>query len=155
MRFIASLLILSGVLLAGCESMTERVQERFAAVAPKTREFAGEQRTVYYAAQLAFKRLDFVLTRSSLGSAHIEAGSRIHTSEAFGDSRQLLAQVHLSTVAPGRTEVAITLLEQVENASLGGPSQQAVREHAFFETYFATLQAVLQEQGVGLAAEKN
>ncbi|MBI2517895.1 MAG: hypothetical protein HYV95_13405 [Opitutae bacterium] len=155
MRSFVSLLVLSGLLLAGCESMTERVQERFAAVAPKVRDFDGEQRTVYYAAQLAFKRLDFVLTSSSLGSAHIEAGSRIHTSEAFGDSRQLVAQVHLSEVAPGRTEVALTLQEQVENASLGGPSQQPLREHAFFETYFATLEAVLLEQSAELAAKKN
>lgn len=155
MRTLSSLLVVATLLLAGCESVTERVQERFSAVAPKTHEFDGEQHAVYYAAQIAFKRLDFVLTSSSLGAANIEAGSRIHTSEAFGDSRQLVAQVHLSTVAPGRTEVAVKLMEQVENASLGGVSQQSVREHAFFETYFATLQTVLQEQGAELAAKKN
>lgn len=155
MRVLPLFFVLSTVLLAGCESLTERVQERFAPVPPRTREFDGDQRTVHHAVQTAFKRLDFVLTRASSGSANLEAGSRIHASEAFGDSRQLVAQVHLSEVAPGRTEVAIRLVEQVENASLGGPSQQPLREHAFYETYFATLAAVLREQVTGAPPREN
>jgi hypothetical protein len=146
MRSLPLLFALATVLLAGCASLATRVQERFATVAPNTREFDGDPRTTYYAARTAFKRLDFVLAHALPGSANLEAGSRIHPSDALGDSRQLVAQVHLSEVAPGRTEVAVRLVEQVENASLGGLGQRPLREHAFYETFFATLAAVLQEQ---------
>ncbi|MBA3850536.1 MAG: hypothetical protein C0502_11175, partial [Opitutus sp.] len=90
------------LLLAGCESesFSERVHNRFAAVPPKVQVFDGDTRAVYFAAQLAFKKLDYHLLRSSLAGLRIEAASRINTSVAFRDSRQLIALIEIAQVGP-------------------------------------------------------
>lgn len=142
-------------LLAGCESLESRVRDRFAEVPPKTQVVDGEARAVYAAVQAAFKRLDFNLTRSSITELRVEAASRINTSVAFADSRQLVAQVTIADVGPAQSEVSMRLTEQVEAQGLGGPSERALREHGFYETYFAVLQQVLAEQKAAPAGRKN
>jgi hypothetical protein len=151
MKLIRSFLLLvaSAFLLGGCESM----EDRFSAVPPKVQVFNGDQAAVSGAALQAFKRLDFLVTRSK--GRDLEAVSRIHTSAAFADSRQLTAKVHLSDVGPGKTEVELGLTEQVQSEHLGGTSQQTLRDHSFFQLYFATLQQVLDEGGAAGAAKKN
>lgn len=150
MRIITSLIFLSLLLLGGCESVSENMRDRFGPVPPKVRQFDGDLRTVFTAAQLAFKRLDFVLTDSSGAPAHLEASSRIITSESLGDSRQLVVTLRLHEVGAGKTEVEALVALQVENDSLGGVSSQNKREHGFYDNFFATLQEVLQ----GMAASK-
>ncbi|MBX3735618.1 MAG: hypothetical protein KF715_02925 [Candidatus Didemnitutus sp.] len=142
-------------LLAGCESLESRVRDRFAEVPPKTQVVDGEARAVYAAVQAAFKRLDFNLTRSSITDLRVEAASRINTSVAFADSRQLVAQVTIADVGPAQSEVSMRLTEQVEAQGLGGPTERALREHGFYETYFAVLQQVLAEQKAAPAGRKN
>jgi len=142
-------------LLAGCESLESRVRDRFADVPPKTQVVDGESRAVYYAAQAAFKRLDFNLTRSSITDLRVEAASRINTSVAFADSRQLVAQITIVAVGPAQSEVSMRLSEQVEAQGLGGPSERSLREHGFYETYFAVLQQVLAEQKTAPVDRKN
>jgi hypothetical protein len=142
-------------LLAGCESLETRVRDRFTEVPPKTQTFEGDTRAVYYAVQAAFKRLDFNLTRSSVTDLRVEAASRINTSVAFADSRQLVAQVTIASVGPAESEVSMRLTEQVEAQGLGGPNERPLREHGFYETYFAVLQQVLTEQKAAPAGRKN
>ncbi len=142
-------------LLAGCESLESRVRDRFTEVPPKTQTIEGESRAVYYAVQAAFKRLDFNLTRSSVTDLRVEAASRINTSVAFADSRQLVAQVTITSVGPAESEVSMRLTEQVEAQGLGGPNERSLREHGFYETYFAVLQQVLAEQKAAPAGRKN
>lgn len=154
-----SLIVLSlvacSVFLAGCESLNERVRDRFADVPPKTQLVDADAKAVYYAVQTAFKRLDFTLTRSSLAQLNVEAASRIDRSVAFADSRQLVAQVSVANVAEGKAEVAMRLTEQVESQGVGGPNERPLREHGFYETYFAVLQQVLAEQKAAGGAPKN
>ena len=146
MRSFVSFLSLAVVLLAGCDSMSDRVRDRFSPVPPKVRQFDGDLPTVFAAAQIAFKRLDFVLTDSSGAPVALEASSRIMRSESPGDSRQLVVNLHLHQMEGKQTEVAMRLSLQMKDASLGGPSAQDQREHGFYETYFSTLQQVLQER---------
>lgn len=151
MKLIRTLLplLVAALLLAGCESVTDR----FSAVPPRVQVFNGDQFAVNAAALQAFKRLDFLVTRAK--SADIEAVSRIHTNMAFADSRQLTVRLRLNDAGPGKTEVAVTLTELVQSQSMGGTSQQVLREHSFFQLYFATLQQVLDEQRITRPAEKN
>ncbi len=135
--------------LAGCESVTDR----FSPVVPKVQVFNGDQFAVNAAALQAFKRLDFLVTRSK--AVDIEAVSRIHTSVAFADSRQLSVKLHLNDAGPGKTEVELTVTEQVQSERMGGTSQLAMREHGFFQLYFATLQQVLDENTTTKPADKN
>jgi hypothetical protein len=145
-----SLLLATAMLFAGCESVTDR----FGPVEPKRHVFAADRATVSAAALQAFKRLDFRASRSRK-TGDIEAYSQIHTSAAFADSRQLAAKVRLNEMGPGRTEVEMTVTEQVESRSTGGTSQQTMREHGFFQLYFVTLQQVLDEEATGVPAKKN
>jgi hypothetical protein len=143
-------LLAVALLFAGCESVTDR----FGPVEPKRQVFNADQATVSAAALQAFKRLDFRASRSRK-SGDIEAYSQIHTSAAFADSRQLTAKLTLNDAGPGRTEVEMRVTEQVQSQSMGGTSQQTMREHGFFQLYFSTLQQVLDEQAATAPAKKN
>src|SRR6185312_8295019 len=151
MKFLSSVLtlVVLSLLLAGCESM----EDRFSAVPPKMQVFNGDSASVSAAAVQAFKRLDFQMKRSK--GVDLEAYSRIHTSVAFADSRQLTAKVHVSDVGPGKVEVELSLIEQVQSEHVGGTSQQTLRENGFFQLYFATLQQVMDEGGMPETAKKN
>lgn len=151
MRIPTLFLLLAAAMLAGCESTA--FSERFATVPPQTLTVEGSKETVYYAAQKAFKRLDFVLTRTVMG--RVEAASAINTSEAFADSRQIVARVVIRESEPGKCEVALALSEEVSSRSVGGTHRQDLKEHSFFGIYFAMLQQVLQEKAAEADAEKN
>lgn len=138
-------------LLAGCETVS--MPERFAAVAPQVVVVNGEVEEVYLAAQKAFKRLDFVVTRAVMG--RVEAASAIKTSITFGDSKQVVARVRILQGEPGKSEVELAVTEEASSKSMGGTRQQALREHSLFPIYFSTLQQVLQERAAERAAEKN
>lgn len=146
------------LLLAGCEStdsFAERVRNRFSAVPPQVQVFDGDTRTVYFAAQLAFKRLDYTLVRSNIGSLRVEAASRINTSAAFRDARQLLAEVDIAQVGPTQSEVSLRLTEAMEGQGLGAANERPLRHHGFYGTYFAVLEQVLREQAEAAKAQKN
>ncbi len=134
--------------LTGCESMSTRVHERFEPVPPKVRVFEGDLKTVYYASQEAFKELGFVLTKTSISSGRVEAASPIDRNLAMGDSRQLVAELHLTEDDPTHTTVEMILTQQVDDASVGGPSQQKLREHGFYDTYFGMLQLALAKKSI-------
>ncbi|MBL9216943.1 MAG: hypothetical protein JNG82_00530 [Opitutaceae bacterium] len=146
---ISWLLVIASLFVAGCESVTDR----FSAVPPKVQVFNGDTFAVNAAALQAFKRLDFLVTRSK--SVDIEAVSRIHTSVAFADSRQLAVKLHLNEAGPGKTEVELSVTEQVQSQRMGGTSQLAMREHGFFQLYFATLQQVMEGNATDRSAGKN
>ncbi len=157
MRRLAFALSFSVMLLAGCESesFSDRLRNRFTAVPPKVQVFDGDTRTVYFAAQLAFKRLDYNLLRSSVADLRIEAASRINTSVAFRDSRQLIALIEIAQVGPTQSEVSMRLTEQMEGQGLGGANELPLREHGFYGTYFAVLEQVMREQTEAAKAQKN
>lgn len=149
MRLRPFLLVTSLLWLAGCETMGNR----FSAVPPKVQVFNGDRFAVHAAALQAFKRLDFLVTRSK--PMDIEAVSRIHTSVAFADSRQLAVKLHLNEAGPDGTELEMSVTEQVQGERMGDTSQLTMREHGFFQLYFATLQQVLEENAIGRSSEKN
>ena len=147
MRAFALLGLVALLGLSGCEStgFRERVRDRFADVPPQVEVVAADTRTAYFAAQAAFKRLDYTLVRSSLAGLSVEAASRINTSVAFRDAVQLRAVVEVREVGPAQAEVALRLMELREGQGLGGAGETPLRAHGFYATYFAALQQVLQE----------
>lgn len=140
--------------LAGCGSpaLPEVVRARFADVPPQVEVVAADPRSTYFAAQVAFRRLDYTLVRSSLATLSVEAASRIHTSVAFRDAVQLRAEVRVSAAGPGRAEVALRLFELREAQGLGGAGEAPRAEHGFYATYFAALQQVLAESAASAPA---
>ena len=140
------LLALSTLFVAGCDSIAERVEDRFGSVTPKSEVFNGDQASVGAAVLATFKRLDFTVNRSLDNAGTIEASGHIRRSEALGDSRQLVAEVRLLDAGPGRTEVQILLTEQVEGSTPAGGGEQPLREHGFYGTFFSTMRQVLAEE---------
>jgi hypothetical protein len=143
-------LILACALLAGCESLPGRLATT---VPPKVQVVEGKSEQVYLAARETFKRLDFILTRSVMGT--VEAASAIHTSETFGDSKQLVARVSIHEPEPGKCEVELWLTQEISSRSVGGTRREALSENGFFDRYFTVLLQVLQEQATGKSAGKN
>ncbi len=142
MRLFSPLLLAVALLgTSGCESVSNRMKERFATVEPQMRIYAVTPATVREAAVAAFRQLDWRITRNR--SVAIEAASRINTSAAFGDSRQILAELNLRETQPGQTEVSLLLTGQSEGDSVSSRSQQPLKENAFYDIYFATLQQIL------------
>jgi hypothetical protein len=128
------------------------MSEGVATVPPQVQAVEGSPEKVYYAAQLAFKRLDFVITHSAMG--RVEAASAIHTSETFGNSRQQVAKLAIHEAGPGKSEVELWVTEETSSQSMGGTRRQPLKENGFFGLYFAMLQQVLQEQSSDKQAEK-
>lgn len=136
--------------LAGC---TSTLSERMADVPPQVREYNGSVEQVYSAAQKAFKRVDFNVTRSAMG--RVEAASSIHTSDTFADSRQITARLAIHELEAGKVEVEMWVTQEVASSSLGGTHRTPMRDHSFFGLYFAMLQQVLVEQGIAQPAPKS
>ena len=136
-------LILAG--LSGCETISDGLSGSFTNVPPQTRRFEVEQKQVFYAAQLALKRMDFVLTRTALAQGVVEGRSNLRDTGVFGASRQYSAKIQLTGVAGESTEVAILIHEQSEADIKGTATNRALREHGLSDSFFEHLVRVLQE----------
>jgi hypothetical protein len=124
---------------AGCESMDTvptRVRERFEAPQPQVRTYEVNARTVFNAAVVAARRIDFRVLRSGAAQGTITAISRIQPGGSFGTGRQYAIDVHVRAVEPDRTEVAVVLREQEESTSFAGATDIPVREHGLYGSYF-------------------
>ena len=114
MSKLLSLLLLCAV-LTGCKSMSERMQERFAAVPPKTRVFEAGKKTVYSAGLLAAKQTGFTLQRISESDGTISAYSRIRPGDSVRAVPQFTLAVQLTVVTDTTAEVAVHLSELNES----------------------------------------
>ncbi len=147
MKIFFLLTLCAAGLLAGCESMSSRVEERFSPVPPHIRTFATGKRAVYEAGQTAVKNVGLLLGHTSLAKGSIEAYAPIRAGDATSDARQTTMQINLAETEAGETEVALLVSEQQEGSFPGGVSEKPLREHSLYEAYFAALQQVLQENG--------
>lgn len=132
--------------LTGCESLSDGMSGTFTKVPPQARRVEVDQKQVFFAAQSALKRLDFVVTRSAQAQGIIEAHSGLRDTAVFGASRQFTASIRVRGVEGDSTEVTILLHEQSEADFKGGVSNRALREHGLYDSFFEHLDNVLQAQ---------
>lgn len=138
----------AALLLAGCESsggFSSRVRERFEAPVPQKRVFEVDQRTVFFAAQAALKRMDYRLTRTAAARGQIRAVSEIQAGDSLRDARQYEFDITVTDLADQKTEVAVVLHEQQESASFSGATDVPLRQHGLYDSFFEMLAAVLKE----------
>jgi len=147
MKPFALIVLCAAALLSGCESMSERVGDRFSGVTPHTRNYPAEMKAVYAAAQQAVKNVGLQLGRKSIGTGHIEAYAAINPGNPTQDTRQTSLDIRLAEVETGEIQVSLVVTEQTAGNFPGGVSQQPLREHSLYELYFTALQQVLQENG--------
>jgi hypothetical protein len=147
MKSLSGPLLATVMILAGCESMSSRVSERFASVPPHTRTFSADHRKVYYAAQTALKSVGLLLGRTSIASWSIDGYAPIRSGTATSDARQTTIEVRLFETESLETRVDVLVWEHTEGGFPGSVSEQAQREHSLYDIYYAALQQVLQESG--------
>lgn len=146
--------VIVGLTLAGCESVSQQWRERIDAKPVLTREFPGEYRAVYDAAQGAMKRIDFVLSRSSIDDGIVVGHSRIQPGDPTRSARQWQLAVTLEEKQNGMVEVGLVISEQVEGG-IGGAQERRAREHGLYESYFTALQQVINENLAAGTAPRN
>ncbi len=132
-----------GGVFSGCDTMSSRVQERFAVVPPKTQLVDGPEHDVFLATQAVLKRLDFQLSKTAEAQGIVNGFSRIQPGSTLGNARQYSFEIKLSPVGPTQTDVAVLLREQIEGEGLSHATDQAVRDHGLYESFYAMLKEEL------------
>ncbi len=148
--------VLFGVAMisAGCESMSSRINDRFSGVPPQTRMFAADEKAVYDAGIKAVKSLQMNLGRTSRSKGSIEAYNAIRSGDAIRDARQTSLQINIFGVDGGESRVELLVLESTEGSFPGGVSQQQLRMHSLYESYYNALERQLIEAGALKAPSK-
>ncbi len=131
--------------LSGCETVTDGLSGSLTNVPPQTRRFDADQKRVFFATQLALKRMDFVLTRTAQAQGLVEGRSNLRDTAVFGASRQFSARIRIDGVEGESTEVAILIHEQSEADFKGGATNRALRDHGLYESFFEHLTKILQQ----------
>jgi hypothetical protein len=129
------------LVLAGCESLSNRVVQRFTPAEPQVRDLAQEQSAVFQAAVRALKKMDFVTTRTAQAQGIIEAHGRLLPTDDFGAYRQYAFKIRVLQVEPAVTRVSVTLQRDTEDRAGGTASSESVPVHGLYESFFASLQA--------------
>lgn len=135
--------ILTG--LTGCGTVSDGLAGSLTNVPPQTRRFDADQKRVFFAAQLALKRMDFVLTRTAQAQGLVEGRSNLRDTAVFGAARQYSARIRINGVEGESTEVAILIHEQSEADFKSGASNRALRDHGLYDSFFEHLTRILQE----------
>jgi len=146
LRLISTVVAIAVVaLVAGCDSMSSRMQERFAPASPKAQVVSAAEAAVFGAAQATLKQLDFQVSRTAQAQGIVNGFSRIHAGDSPRENRQLSIEIRLHAMGPAQTEVEVWLREQVEGGLAGsnGATDQPLREHGLYDVFFATLQKTL------------
>jgi len=144
---LARFLVFAGfiLMLAGCESVSERISDRFDLVPPKTQSFDGDKATVFLAAQRALKRMDFVTTRRAAAQGVINARSGIRDTAVFGAGRQFTFEIRLRSVEPRNTAVDVQLIEILEGDFKAGATTRPLRVHGLYESFFEQLDRAMRD----------
>lgn len=128
---------------AGCDSMPNRLTERFADVPPQEREIAQERALVFQAIPETFKRMGFVTARALEAQGLLTGRSTIRSEDAFREARQYELDIKIREFGEGVTKVSVRLSEAHEGDFKTGATSQAIRNHGLYESFFEVLDQVL------------
>lgn len=131
------------LLFAGCEAVSNRVEQRFKPVAPQVKDYAKPSRDVFEAAQHVFKTMDFVVTRAGQAQGVMEAHSRLLPGAEFGSHRQFVFKVRFTTLDPAVTRVTALLQRDEDDSAAAGANSEDLSVHGLYDSFFAALQQQL------------
>lgn len=141
------LLLIPVLAVVGCESLSQRVSERFSRPEPHERVFEAPEPEVFVAAQKAMERLGYRITRAGEAQGLIEGQTRRLPTGQFGSSQQYDMRVELSPADANRTTVAALLRGQREGDFSAGASGGTIRAPGPYDLFFDTLEQVLSGDG--------
>jgi len=145
-RLLSSLAILISLLVAGCDSVPNRVSERFTPAPAQERGIASPRPAVYAATVTALKRMGLTVARAAEAQGEVLARTQIVRDEAFREVLQYEFEVRVREYGEGETKVSAWVREHVEGGlTTGGVSIQSLRSHGLYDSFFATLEQVLAE----------
>lgn len=121
------------------------MHDKFDRSPARSRVFEAARRDIYDAALQAMKRIEFAVTRTSLGDGVIVGHSRIQPGDPTRSARQLELTVRLSEIDDTHTDVGLLLTEQQEDGVLGGAQGRPLRAHSLYETFLAAIDTALKE----------
>ncbi len=137
--------VLALVNLTGCEALPTRVTERFATVEPQEREIEKNKGVVFQAVGVAFKKMNFTISRSLEAQGIVVARSSIRSDDAFREARQYEFDIKLREFGEGATKISVRLQEQVEGDLKAGATSQVLRSHGLYDAFFEALDQALAE----------
>lgn len=155
MRLLTLAMLSLSFLFGGCDSVSERISQRFEVVPPKNRSYHADGKVVFDAAQLAVRRIDFQLSRTAAAQGIVEGISRIQGGDSFSDARQHTIEVRLRSAEAGTTQVDVLIKEQQESTDFKGATNIALRDHGLYDSFFAALEQALREKGLKVEAQAN
>lgn len=138
--------------LAGCETMGERLRDKFGPAPSRMQTYEADQIRTYEAAMAVVGQLGFRVLRRGAAQGQIDAVSAMRTDDAFRGARQLDMKIRLEPTLDGGTEVRVTLTELIQddyNKSSGMGMAVPLRDKPVYEVFFRQLGQALGE------AEKN
>jgi hypothetical protein len=139
----------AAALLAGCasddfpDSLHSVLGER---EAPRSKAFAGDQKTVFAAAKSAVDQMGYRFVRGGPAEGRIDALSGISAGDDTGSSRQISMKVHMDYSPDSGTTVTVAFSEILEADSSNQPgmaTESPMRDTPLYEVFFRNLQQAL------------
>ena len=141
--FLASIL----VAFSGCETVRDKVHDRFTEPVYRAKVVKVDQRKAYEVARAALTKINFTFERGGPAQGKIEAIGPLHASAtAPGTARQIYLDVKLSPALEGGTKIEILFSEMVEDDFNKRPGQGALnplRDSSLYEVYFRYIDEAL------------
>jgi hypothetical protein len=132
--------------LAGCESVTTGVREKFSGPTYQTRTFTGDSRAIFDAARVSAEQLGFRITRAGAVQGVLDGVSGLASDDRLRGSRQRTIKVRLTSASEGGTEVAVLFTEVVEDdfgKGAGQATETSLRNHPLYEAFFGNVSGAL------------
>ena len=136
-RFLAPVLILTALAMAGCSAPGETYGRP--GLAPETsRTFQSDPRSVYDAALVSLAKMDFRVLKGGPAQGKIEAVSGLAQRDNLRGSRQISMSIRISALGDG-SEVSAELKEIIEEDSSDRPgfaTETKLRDTPYYDVFF-------------------
>ncbi len=137
------------LIFAGCETVGERMRDKFGPAPSRVQLYEADQSRTYEAATAVVGQLGFRVLRGGAAQGRIDAVSALRTDDAFRGSRQLDMKIRLNPTLDGGTEVRVTLTELIQddyNKSSGMGMAVPLRDMPVYAVFFRRLGQALGEE---------
>ncbi len=136
--------------VAGCESVSERLQARFAGEPPHVQVFPENPDVVFEVTKQVLREMGFRSIRGRVRSLKLTAVSRVKTNDTFSGASQVTVKVLFGEASPGETEMQVWMTEVVEDEftrSGGYGTQMPLQGDLLYNMLFQSVGARLGEGG--------
>jgi hypothetical protein len=136
-RFLAPILILAALAMAGCSAPGE-VYGRPGPAPETTRTFQSDPRSVYDACLVSLAKMEFRVTKGGPAQGRIEAVSGLSKKDNLQSTRQISMSIHISALGDD-SEVTAELKEIIEedsNDRQGFATETKLRDTPYYDVFF-------------------